>query len=124
MHHTPDVEFTVSLVELKRAFRRLSARLPDESEAGGEFVIFNVYDNDLEITASGTSEGLSVSVVQSGRASVPFPVSRGIARILRFYRLKVVRLVFSAGELTIDRTAFRHKDISILPSSVSVHQGR
>ena len=31
-----DVEFTVGLVELKRAFRRLSVRLSDESEAGGK----------------------------------------------------------------------------------------
>ena len=55
---------------------------------------------------------------------MPFPVFRGIARILRFHRLKVIRLVLSAGELTIDRTMFRHKDISILPRSVSEHQSR
>jgi hypothetical protein len=54
-----NIEFTVSLVELKRAFRRMLARLPDESEAGAEFVVFNASDNNLEITASGTSEGLS-----------------------------------------------------------------
>ena len=122
MHRTADIEFTVSLVELKRAFRRLSARLPDESESGGEFVAFDASHNTLEIIALGTSEGLSAFVVHPGRASVPFPVFGGVARILRFYRLKVVRLAFSAGELSIDCTAFRHKDI--LPSSISVHQGR
>ena len=124
MHRTADVEFTVSLVELKRAFRRLSARLPDESEAGGAFVVFTACNDKLEITANGTFEGLSASGVHPGRARVPFPVFRGVARILRFYRLKTVRFAFSVGELTIDRTAFRHKDISILPKSVSVHQGR
>jgi hypothetical protein len=118
------VKFSVSLVELKRAFRRLSARLPDESEADGEFVVFTACDDKLEITANGTSEGLSASGVHPGRASVPFPVFRGMARILRFYPLKVVRLALSAGVLTFDRTAFRHKDISILPRSVSEHQSR
>jgi hypothetical protein len=124
MHRTADIEFTISLVELRRAFRRLSARLSDESEAGGELVVFDASPNCLDIVAQGTSEGLSASVVHPGRASVPFPVIRGIARILRFYRQKKVRFAFSAGELRIDRTAFRHKDISILPRSVSVHQGR
>jgi hypothetical protein len=124
MHSTADVEFTVSLVELKRAFRRLSARLSDESEAGGELVTFDASHNSLEVTARETSEGLSASVVHPGRACVPFPVFRGVARIMRFYRLKVVRLVFSARELTIDRTTFRHKDISILPRSVSEHRSR
>jgi len=124
MHRTAHIEFTLSLTELKRAFRRLSARLPDESDAGGAFVVFTTCDDKLEITANGTSEGLSVSVVHSGCANVPFPVFRGIARILRFHRLKVIRLVLSAGELTIDRTMFRHKDISILPRSVSEHQSR
>jgi len=125
MHRTADIEFTVSLVDLKRAFRRLSVRLPDESESGGgEFVTFGASHNSLEITARETSEGLPASVVHPGRACVPFPIFRAVARIMRFYRLKVVRLVLSARELTIDRTTFRHKDISILPKSVSVHQGR
>ena len=68
-----DVEFTVSLVELKLAFRRVSARLPDEAEAGGEFVVFEAYrDNSLEITASGTFEGLPChrSVSWKGRRTV------------------------------------------------------
>jgi len=56
MHSTADIEFTVSLTELKRAFRRLSARLPDESEAAGAFVVFTACDDKLEIMASRTSE--------------------------------------------------------------------
>jgi hypothetical protein len=119
-----EVEFSVSLVAVKRAFRRLSARLPDESDAGVAFAVFAACDDKLEITANGTSEGLSASGIRPGRASVPFPVFRGVARILRFYHLKVVRLVLSAGELTFDRTTFRQKDISILPRSVSEHQSR
>jgi hypothetical protein len=119
-----EVEFSVSLAELGGAFRRLAARLPDEFESGGAFVVFAACDDKLEITVNGTSEGLSASVVHPG-ARVPFPVFRGIARILRFYHLlKVVRLVLSAGELTFDRTTFRHKDISILPRCVSEHQSR
>jgi hypothetical protein len=115
MHRTADVEFTVSLVELKRAFRRLSTRLSDESEAGGELVAFDASHNSLEIVACGTSEGLAVSVVHPGRVNVPFRVFSGIARVLRFYRGKTVYVAFSDGVARIGRTAFRHKDISILP---------
>lgn len=73
-----DVEFTVSLVELKRAFRRLAVALPDESEAGGELVVFEASHNSFEIVARRTSEGLSVSVVHPGRASAPLPSSAGL----------------------------------------------
>ena len=111
------VEFTVSLVELKRAFRRLSARLLDESEVGSEFVIFNARENDLRIVARRTSEGLFASLAHSGRARVPFPTFCGIARILRFYRQKTVRFAFSGGVLKIDRTAIRHPRISVLPGT-------
>jgi hypothetical protein len=34
------VQFTVNLADLKRSSRRLVTRLSDESEAGGEFVVF------------------------------------------------------------------------------------
>lgn len=116
MHRTADVEFTVSLTELKRAFRRLLARLSDESESGGgEFVVFDASHNSLEIVVPGTSEGLSASVVHPGRASVPVRVFSGIARSLRFYRGKMANVAFSGGVARIGRTAFRHKDISILP---------
>jgi hypothetical protein len=98
-----DVEFTVSLVELKRAFRRLSARVPDEAEAGGEFVVFDAYGDNLKIAARGTTEGSSVSVGRSGKASLPSSVFDGIARTLRFYRGKAVRFGFATGSLTIKR---------------------
>jgi hypothetical protein len=32
-----EIEVRVCLIDLKRAFRRLIARLPDESEAGADF---------------------------------------------------------------------------------------
>src|SRR6266576_3027557 len=98
-----DVEFNVSLIELKRAFRRLSARLPDEYEAGAEFVLFIVHDSDLEILAQETVEGLVVAVAHPGRAIVPFPVFRGIARTIRFYRGTSVRFTFSPEALRINR---------------------
>jgi hypothetical protein len=119
-----DVEFTVSLIELKRAFRRLSVRLPDESEAGGELVVFNARHSSLEIVARGTTEGLSVAVIRSGRASIPFPVFRGIVRALRYYRGTSVRFVFSAEVLRINRTCFRHPSISVLTPLASVSQDR
>jgi len=50
------IEVRVSLIDLKRAFRRLLARLPDESEAGSDFIVFSASGNRLEITVGGTFE--------------------------------------------------------------------
>jgi len=119
-----DVEFIVRLRELKRAFRRLSVRLPDESEGGGEFVLFNVHDSDLEILAQETVEGLAAAVAHSGLASVPLPVFRGIARAILFYRRTSVRFTFSPEALRINRTCFRHPSISVLTTHTSVSQDR
>src|SRR5882762_8968919 len=119
-----DVEFTVTLIELKRAFRRLSVRLPDESEAGGEFVLFNVGESTLEILAQGSAEGLTAAVVHPGRATVPLPVFRGIARALPFYRGTSVRFTFSPEVLRINRSSFRHPSISVLTALTSVAEDR
>ena len=40
-----EVQFTVNLVELKRAVRRLLVRWPDESEAGDAFIVFKTSGN-------------------------------------------------------------------------------
>jgi hypothetical protein len=53
-----EVQFTVNLVELKRAVRRLLTRLPDESEAGDDSIVFSASGNDLEIVVGRTSEVL------------------------------------------------------------------
>jgi len=115
-----DVEFIVRLRELKRAFRRLSVRLPDESEAGGEFVLFKVQDRDLDIRAQETAEGLTAAVVHPGQATVPLPVFRGIARAIRFYRGTSVRFAFSPEALRINQSCFRHPGISVLTPLASV----
>jgi hypothetical protein len=108
-----EVEVRVSLIDLKRAFRRLLARLPDESEAGRDLIVFSARENRLDIVVGGTSEVLNASVVHPGQATVPCPVFRGIARILRFYRRRTVHFAVSAGVLRIDRTDFRHPGISV-----------
>lgn len=118
------VEFTVSLIELKRAFRRLSVRLPDESEAGGELVVFNARQSSLEIVARGTTEGLRAAVIHSGQGAASFSVFRGIARALGYYRGTSVRFVFSAEVLRINRTCFRHPSILVLTPFTSVSQDR
>jgi hypothetical protein len=70
MHRTADIAFTVSLVELKSAFRRLSARPPDESEAGGKLVVFDASHNELDITANAQgAEGLPHLPSKAGLAS-------------------------------------------------------
>jgi hypothetical protein len=58
-----EIEVRVSLTDLKRAFRRLLARLLDESEANADFVVFRAIADHLDIVAGGTSEVLSVTVV-------------------------------------------------------------
>lgn len=108
-----EIEARVNLVDLRRAFRRVLARLPDEAEAGNEFVIFSVDWNSLGIVAGETSETVSASVTQTGQASVPSSCFRGIARTLGFYRQATIRLAFSNGTLTINRTKFRHGNISL-----------
>ena len=108
-----EIEARVSLVDLRRAFRRVLARLPDEAEAGNEFVIFSVDWNSLGIVAGETSEIVSAIVTQTGQASVPSSCFRGIAGTLRFYRKTAICLTFSTGAITINRTKFRHKNISL-----------
>ena len=108
-----DVEFIVRLSELKSAFRRLSARLPDESEAGAEFVLFNVGESSLEILVQETAEGVTAAFVHRGLARVPISVFRGIARALPFYRGTSVRFAFSPEALRINQTRFRHPSISV-----------
>jgi hypothetical protein len=108
------IEVRVSLIDLKRAFRRLLARLPDESAAGGDFIVFRARRNSLDIVAGETSELLSASIVHPGQARVPSPVFRGIARTLRFHRGGVIAIALSPGSLRIDRTDYRHPKISVL----------
>jgi hypothetical protein len=109
-----EIEVRVSLIDLKRAFRRLLARLPDESPSSGHFIDFKTCEKTLEIVIGGTFEVLNATVVHSGRARVPFPVFRGIARTLRFYRMCSVQLACSADVFRIGRTEFRHPSISVL----------
>ena len=108
-----EIEVRVSLIDLKRAFRRLLARLPDESEASGDFIVFSAVGDRLDIVVGGTSEVLNASVVHPGQTRVPCPVFRGIARSLRFYRGKTVIVASSKGLLRIVRTEFRHPSISV-----------
>jgi hypothetical protein len=105
-------ELRVSLTDLKRAFRRLLARLPDEMEAGSDFIVFSASGDRLDIMVGGTSEVLNVTVVHPGQARVPSPVFRGIARTLRFHRGGVIAIALSTGSLRIDRTDYRHPSIS------------
>ena len=111
-----EIEVRVNLIDLKRAFGRSLARLPDESEAGGDFTVFNASGKNLGMIAGATSDVLSATVVHPGQARVPYPVFCGIGRILRFYRGRTATVAFSKGLLRIARTEFRHPNISILTS--------
>jgi hypothetical protein len=104
----------VRLMDLRRAFRRLIARLPDESEAGVNFIIFRTAADHLEIVSGGTSETMKASVAYPGEARVPCSVFRGIGRTLRFYRGRTVSVTSSKGLLSICRTEFRYPTISLV----------
>ena len=111
-----EIEVRVNLIDLKRAFGRLLARLPDESEAGGDFIVFNASGKNLAVVAGATSDVLRATVRHPGQAQVPYPVFCGIGRILRFYRGRNATVAFSEGLLRIARTEFRHPNISIVTS--------
>jgi len=109
-----EVQFTVNLVELKRAVRRLLTRLPDQSAAGDDSIVFHASRNSLEIVAGGTSEVLGAAVVHPGKARVPHHVFRSIARSLQFHGGRAIAIVVSPTVLKINRTEYRHPSISIL----------
>jgi hypothetical protein len=106
------VRFSVNLIELKRSCRRLLTRLPDESEAGGEGVVFNATGDGLQIVANSTSEGLVAIVSNAGVAQMPYPVFRGIIRTFSTYHAQRLAFTFSSGQLTVNGTVFRHPQIS------------
>ena len=108
-----EIEVRVNLIELRRAFSRLLVRLPDESEAGGDFIVFNASGKNLAMMAGATSDVLSATVLHPGQARVPYPVFCGIGRILRFYRGRAATVAFSRGVLRIARTEFHHPNISV-----------
>jgi len=108
-----EVQFTVNLFELKRAFRRLLARLPDELETGDNFVVFKASMDDLEIVAGGTFEILIATVVHPGKARVPHHVFCGIVRSLQFHRRRIIPVTFRPRALRIERTDYKHANISV-----------
>jgi hypothetical protein len=112
-HCSTQVQFTVSLADLKRSSRRLLTRLSDESEAGGDFVVFNATGDGLQILANSTSEGLVAIVSNAGVARMPYPVFRGIIRTFSTYHTRKLTFTFSAGHLTVNGTVFRHPQISV-----------
>ena len=109
-----EIQFTLNLVELKHAVRRLLARLPDELEAADDSMVFKVSRDELEIVEGGTSEILVATVVRPGQARVPHHVFRGIARSLQFHRGRVITMTFSTGAWRIDRTYYRHPKIFVV----------
>jgi len=109
-----EVQFAVNLIELKQAVRRLLARLPDESEAGDDSIVFKASGKDLEIVVGSTSEVLRAAVVHPGTAKAAYHVFRSIARSLQFHRGRAIAIVLSPSVLKINRTEYRHPCISTL----------
>jgi hypothetical protein len=96
-----DVHFTVNLADLKRAVRRLTMRLGDESLPDGRFVTFHAASNALEITTVNSSEELFADVSQSGTANVPVAVFCTLAKTLRFHRSNRVECCISSRSIAV-----------------------
>ena len=109
-----EVRFSVKLVELRRACRRLVERLADESESEADFIAFTATGNTLKISSRNSSEGLPTTITQSGVALVPHRVFCCLVNALRYCRGITVEFDFSAGTITLSgRTQIRHPRISL-----------
>ena len=108
-----DVHFTVKLADLKRAVRRLTMRLGDESPIGEGFVILRVALNRLTIETANSAEELTADVHQAGTANVPVAVFCALAKTLRYHRRERVQLCVSTGGVGVDRMVIRHSGICI-----------
>ena len=117
LHHSTrgpvDVHFTVKLADLKRAVRRLTMRLGDESPIGEGFVILRVALNRLTIETANSAEELTADVHQAGTANVPVAVFCALAKTLRYHRRERVQLCVSTGGVGVDRMVIRHSGICI-----------
>jgi hypothetical protein len=98
----------VNLAELKRACKRLLARMSDEFESGNQSVTFIADRDSLRIEIGGSSETVSAVAVQRGHESVPCSLFWEMAQTLRFYRKKKVEILVSDSELKIERMVFRY----------------
>lgn len=104
----------VDVAEMKRACRRLLARLPDESESGNSSVVFTADRDNLRVEIGDSSETIHAAVVQSGNESVQCSLFSAMAQTLRFYRKKNVEIAVSENELKIERMVFRQSTHDVL----------
>ena len=99
---------------MKRACRRLLARLPDECESGNQSVVFTADHDNLRIQVGSSSEIVSAVVVQKGKESAQCSQFSAMAQTLRFYRKKRVEIAVSDNELKIERMIFRPSTHDVL----------
>jgi hypothetical protein len=103
----------VNLAELKRACKRLLARMSDEYHSGNQSVIFIADRDSLRIEIGGSSEVVSAEVQQTGHESVPCSLFWDMAQTLRFYRKKKVEILVSDSELKVERMVFRQSTLHV-----------
>jgi len=115
------VRFTVDLVELRKACRRLVLRLSDESETGTNFALFHATGSTLELSTRNSSEVLNPTIHRSGQATVPRPVFYRLVSTLRYFRGTFIDFEFSSGIIVLNgRTQIRHSGISVANSDAKV----
>jgi hypothetical protein len=116
-----EIRFTVNLVELRRAGRRLVSRLLDESEIGRDFALFHATGSALELSRGNSSEVLDATIHRSGQVTVPRLVFCNLVSTLRYFRGTVIDFEFSSGIIVLNgRTQIRHSRISVADSKAGV----
>jgi hypothetical protein len=109
-----DVHFIVKLADLKRAVRRLTMRLGDESPIGEGFVILRVALNRLTIETATPPRNSPRIVHQAGTANVPVAVFCALAKTLRYHHQgRQIRFCISSGSIGVDRTVTRDPGIRV-----------
>jgi hypothetical protein len=92
---------------MRRACKRLLARLADERDSGNSSVVFTANDEKLQIRIGESSEILPAIVAEAGTESVPCLQFSSMAKMLRFYHKREVEITASDNQIKIERMVFR-----------------
>ena len=101
------IRSTVNTIEMRRAWNRLLARLPDERGSGNSSVIFTADHDNLQIQIGDSSEIIPATVTKAGIESVPCLQFSGMAQTLCFYRRKKIEVTVADNQIKVERMVFR-----------------
>jgi hypothetical protein len=108
-----DVHVTVKLADLKRAVRRLTVRLADESPLGEGFVTLRVALNRLTTETVNSAEELTADVHQAGTANVRLRCSVPSRRLSAITVAGESSSASRSANICANRTVTRHPGIRV-----------